>query len=128
MGGQTPKRTILLVSDAIIGKWLSRRLKRSEFLQADSKTCLVKKPDKDNSQHRVYGTKTLKATQAYPLGYGRAVARNFKTWRSLQRAEEATSNSSDDEACCADQWEDAELASVFLQLKRDVAIPLSGHF
>ena len=66
-GAAAPKRGLLLVDSPLVGAQLSKSITRKEFLGSGSATTLTRPATRKHVKKRVYGTKTLKGTQAYPV-------------------------------------------------------------
>ena len=78
-GAKTQKPTELLSCSAWTSK-LARKLDRSRLSEWDSAETVKKWVDKDGNT-KCCGAAGLKATQAYPVGYGQAV---FAEWKEGQ--------------------------------------------
>ena len=126
-GAPTPKRTILLADQPLIGANLSRTIRRSSFIGSGTATTTTKHACATHQKARVYGARSLKSTQEYPIGYGRAVVRAFRKWQLLV-VEDCSSSDSDYPDSVEDTWKDAKLSGVISALQTTMRSTPSGHF
>jgi hypothetical protein len=109
-GAPTPKATRLYSNVKGVLTRLKKPLKRNVFAQAGTDHATATSRDRyvdKKGTRRMHGGKGLKQSQAYPLGFGDAVASVYREFRF-----ECRPPSHWVDLTQSDEWDDAELAAV----------------